>query len=303
MKSWINSAKKLINNISMTNMTDSKIDLAEDEISLLDIIRFFIDNKVLIAISSLACGALGLAYGLLAPAQYEATMNLQMAMVANKPVETPNVVVEKMKLPLYFSADTRNACGTGEGMTPSQTLNQRLKPVLNKNAPFIGINFRASSPEAASACLQAVLEDIRAKQEVLASPLIKQKQAHLQTMKDKLASAEEVTTYLSAQKQNFQFKDEKFSANALILATRLSKDNEIKELRNEIVELEISLSPPETQETALAAPLYASSERAGTSRSLIVGISLLAGFMLGIFFVLARKTWHAVKGQLHTSTA
>ena len=60
---------------------------SEDEISLLDIIQFFIDNKLHIAISTFACGALGLAYGLITPPKYEASMSLQMAVVANTPVE------------------------------------------------------------------------------------------------------------------------------------------------------------------------------------------------------------------------
>jgi len=287
-----------INNIAMTQVDPKTSNDMEDDISLLDIIRFFIDNQRLIAMSTVACGVFGLAYGFLAPAQFEATMNVQMAMVNNTPIEAPNLVVEKMKLPLYFSPNTWAVCDTEQEMTPSRTLAKKLNPILNKNAPFIGLNYRADSPDEAKACLQAVLEDIRSKQKLLAEPVIKQKQTYLATLKDKLAAAEEVTKYLSSQNQSLQFKDEKFSAHALLLATRLNKDNEIKDLRNQIVDLEISLKPPQTQETYLAAPLYASAQRVAPNRSLILVLTLMAGFLLGIAGALTRKAWMSMKFQL-----
>lgn len=292
-----------MNNMEMTNLDKEKeIETADDEISLLDIIRFFIDNKFFLAMTTCLSGLAGLAVALWMPAQYEATMNVQMAMVTNSPVETPNLVVEKMKLPLYFSSSTWEVCDTDQEMTPSRTLAKKLNPVLNKNAPFIGLTYRSTSPEDAKACLQAVLDDIQQKQAALADPIIKQKQAYLSTLKDKLASAEQVAKFFATQKQDFQFKDDRFSANALVLATRLSKDNEIKDLRNQIVELEISLSPPQTQETFLAAPLYSSAQRVAPSRSLILAIALIAGFMLGIFIVLVGRSWRHIKSQLQTSS-
>jgi len=120
-------------------------------------------------------------------------------------------------------------------------------------------------------------------------------------LKDKLESAEQVAKFLALQKQDFQFKDDKFSANALVLATRLSKDNEVKDLRNQIVDLELALSEPQTRETFLAAPMFSSSHKVAPSRSLILAIALMAGFMLGVFGVLGRKAWVSIKPKLHAS--
>lgn len=286
----------------MTKLAEETNEQVEDEISLLDIIRFFIDNKVFIGVTTALSGLMGLIIGFWLPAQYEATMNIQMAMVADSPIESPGMVVEKMKLPLYFSSSTREVCDSDQEMTPSRTLAKKLNPILNKNAPFIGLSYRGDSQEAAKKCLQAVLEDVRNKQSILSEPIIRQKQVYLAALKEKLTTAEQAAKIFSSQKQDLQFKDDKFSPNALILATRLSMDNEIKDLRNQIVDLEISLSAPQTQETYLAAPLYASPQKVSPSRSLILAIALLGGFMLGIFGVLMRKTWATLKSQLHTST-
>ena len=290
-----------MNNIAMTKISETPIDDSEDEISLLDIIQFFIDNKVFIGAATALSGLVGLILGFWLPPQYEATMNIQMAMVANAPVEAPSLVVEKMKLPLYFSASTWDVCDTDQEMTPSRTLAKKLNPILNKNAPFIGLSYRAESPDAAKKCLQAVLDDVRNKQQIIADPIIKQKQTYLLTLKDKLAAAEAVAKFFSSQKQDMQFKDDRFSVNALILATRLSKENEVKDLRNQIVDLEISLTPPQTQETFLAAPIFGSPQKVAPSRSLILAIALMAGFMLSIFGVLGRKAWISIKPKLHAS--
>lgn len=286
----------------MTNIPDEPPAYAEDEISLLDILQFFIDNKFFIGVVTALSGSVGLGIGWWLPAQFEATMNIQMAMVANSPIEAPAVVVEKMKMPLYFSSSTWQVCDTDQELTPSRTLAKQLNPILNKNAPFIGLTYRAPSQEEAKACLQAVLNDVRGKQLLLAQPVINQKQSFLASLKDELASAEQVAKFLSSQKQDFQFRDDKFSANALMLATKLSKENDIKELRNQIVDLEISLSPPQTQETSLAAPLFASSQKVAPSRSFILAIALFAGFLLSVVFLLGRKAWRSAKEQLNSAT-
>ncbi len=283
----------------MTKLTEETMEHGEDEISLLDIIQFFIDNKLHIAISTFACGALGLAYGLITPPKYEASMSLQMAVVANTPVEAPAVLLEKMKLPTYFSVGTLNACKMTDSTNPGADLSKELKPLVNKNAPFITTSFRAPSTDEAKTCLQAVLADVRSQQKILAEPIIKQKQSHLSNLKERLSTAEQVAKYLSSQKQDFQFKDDKFSANALILATRLTKDTEIKDLRNQIVDLELALSEPQTRETYLAAPMFSSPHKVAPSRILILAIALMAGFMLGIFGVLGRKAWVSIKPKLH----
>jgi hypothetical protein len=45
-------------------------------------------------------------------------MSIQMATVANNPVEAPAVLLEKMKLPTYFSVGTLKACDLMEAANP-----------------------------------------------------------------------------------------------------------------------------------------------------------------------------------------
>jgi LPS O-antigen subunit length determinant protein (WzzB/FepE family) len=47
--------------------------------------------------------------------------------------------------------------------------------------------------------------------------------------------------------------------------------------------------------------LFASPHKVAPSKSLILAIALMAGFMLGIFGVLVRKAWITIKPKLHAS--
>ena len=271
---------------------------ADDEISFLDIVRFFIDNAWWIAVSTIGCGLLGLGLGFLAPKQYESSMSIQMALVVNVPVETPALLLEKSKLPLYFSPNTLIDCEIDSDLIATSTLAKKFNPVLNKQAPLVSFSYKGSSPNAAKKCLESVFTDIREKQNLLAEPIIKQKKISLETLKSKLSAAEQVTKYLNAQKQSILLKDERFSANALVLATSFNKENEFKDLRNAISELEISLGKPLTQETQLAAPIYVSDQAVFPNKMLFLGMALILGLFLGVLSVWVRTMWLSTREKL-----
>ena len=75
----------------------------DDEISLIDILLFLKASGGNIVKSTLICLLAGGVYYFTVPKMYEATATIEMATVADQPVEAPAVLLEKMKLPLYFS--------------------------------------------------------------------------------------------------------------------------------------------------------------------------------------------------------
>jgi LPS O-antigen subunit length determinant protein (WzzB/FepE family) len=290
-------------------MNNQTPDTTEDDISLLDIVRFFIDNVSSIAASAAACATLGLAYVFFLPAKYEASASIQMAVVANTPVESADALTEKIKLPLYFSGKSINNCQQHGDVATTDSddkgFSKRITSSVNKKAPIVNLRVQMPSPELASRCLNALIEDIRVKQDKLAEPLIKQKRTLQVTLNDKLKAAEgfikaaEVfASSLSAQKPDFKLKDEKFSSTALWLSITISKENEIKELRNQIADLDVALSAPNTQPTSLAAPMYSPANPVGRSPVLIVLLAVMAGFFLGVLFVFARKAWVSVRSSM-----
>ena len=167
----------------------------DDEISLIDILLFLKSSINNIAISIIGCLVIGASYYLFAPNVYEATANIQMAQVAGNSVESPTVLLAKIQLPLYFSQKAWEACGTNEQTTPSKKLAEKIKPVLNKSAPFLAFTVQGETTQEAKECLNAVIADIQAKQAEIASPILEQKKIQLQQLNEKLKTAEDATYY------------------------------------------------------------------------------------------------------------
>jgi capsular polysaccharide biosynthesis protein len=268
------------------------------EISLLDIYMFFKDGWKLIAASTLAFSLAGIAYALLATPIYEATANIEMAVVTNSVVETPTVLAEKLRIPTYYSDETTNACGSDDSQATGESLAQDLKPAINKNAPILIISYRSKSVDKAKKCLEAVLENIRVDQNKISKPILSSKQHLLKSLEDKLESAEKIKHQYGGKALSFDFNDPKFSASTLLMSTLLANDREITDLRNQIFELNTALSAPQTREAYLSAPIYAPSKRVEPRRSRIVLGAALGGIFLGLFFLLGQKARIYLRQQI-----
>jgi len=265
---------------------------ADNEVTLQDIARFLKEGKRWIITTTLFCLFIGGAYALLAPAQYEATATIEMASVAGTPVEKPQVLADKLKLPLYYSTGTHKACGSeNELPTPGEFLSAQLKPAANKNAPVVSIKYRQTTPQGATECLAAVLADVKRNQDISFKPVVALKKNQLLILQKKLDDAEKLIEQLPVKNVNFAFTDSKFGASALLLATLMAKESEVRDLRNQIYEMQVNLAKPLTQETSLATPIYASSTKVAPKSALIILVSVVGGIALGILLWATRKSY------------
>ncbi len=261
----------------------------EDEISLADIVAFLSDNFKALILGALAALVLAGGYLGFAPARYKATANVQMASVDGELIEAPAVLVEKLKLPLYFSQDSWRTCGTDDERRPSRTLAKELSPTVNRNAPFVSLTFTGPSPAAATACLEAVVREIGAKQSDMSLPLIAIRQANLKALKEKQAEVQALLKLLPKIQSGTSFSDAKFPAVSLMLATALTKEAEMRELQQDIAEAELNLASPKTQGTTLAAPIYAPNVPSGPAAWVVLLAASVAGAMLAAVLLLVRN--------------
>ena len=86
----------------------------QDELSLVDILLFLSNTAKYMMIGTLLSLTVGISGYLYFPATYEATANIQMAFVSGKPIESPEILLEKIKLPLYFSGNIWQICNISE---------------------------------------------------------------------------------------------------------------------------------------------------------------------------------------------
>jgi uncharacterized protein involved in exopolysaccharide biosynthesis len=271
--------------------------IPEDEISLKDIIDFLAESWKTIVLVGVVGGLLGLGYGLIAPAKYQAIANIQVAKVAGVDVEAPAVLIEKLKMPMYYSQNTYVACNVMDKLESGEVIAKTLKPTLAKSAPIITISYREESREDAQKCLESVLDDVRSNQSLLAKPIFESKTNQLLNLKLKLESAEKIVKILPKNNSGFDFSDSKFSASTLLLATTLSKENEIKDLRAAINDLEIAMLEPQTKEAFLSAPIFSPKQKVSPKRTMILIGGLVAGLFIGLLLMIGKRAYGTYKAS------
>lgn len=270
-------------------MKNNDYEIVNDQISLLEIVDFFKESWKKILLGGVISGTLGAGYALITPSIYQATANIQGAKVANADVEAPATLIEKMKMPTYYSSNTFIECKVENSYEPGKAIANGLNPTLTKNASIITIRYKEKSAEDAKKCLESVLADIRKNQDEIATSILQTKKNQLANLKQKLETGEKLLKTLNSKKLDFDFSEPKFSASTLLLATTLSKENEVKDLSLQIRDLEMSLAEPQTKSASFIVPVYAPNLRIEPKRTLITLGSGIAGGALIIIFLLGKK--------------
>jgi hypothetical protein len=261
----------------------------DNEFTLPDFFNVLKEGKIWIFSVASLCAIAGATYASLKPVKYEAKATIQMATVAGSAVETPSILVEKLKLPLYYASSTVKACGLEGSPTAGQELAAALKPAINKNAPFVTISYKGNAAEGAAKCLQSVLEDIQVNQGLLSKPIVDAKKSQLSLLQQKLMAAEKLTGLLPTKNLKFNFSDSQFSAASLLILTLTTKENEIKDLRNQINDLQIALQEPQTRGPKLVTEIYAPNVSTESNRGLIALLAAFIGGFLALIVLVYRR--------------
>ena len=253
-----------------------------DEISLIDILLFLIASGGNIVKSTFVCLLAGGAYYFSVPKMYEASATIEMATVAGEPVESPAVLLEKMKVPLYFSPATLQACGSDAGLSSQAKFVDKIKPSINKSAPMVLFVTQAPSTQEAKACLSAAIAEVSNNQDAIAKPLLQQKKQKLQQLSERLKLTEETGKTITVPKGNSNVSDAQFSALTLYFSSRIANVTEINDLRSQIGTLENALIAPRTHSVTLASSVFAPEVSINKRPLFTLGFCLALGVFLGL---------------------
>jgi ElaB/YqjD/DUF883 family membrane-anchored ribosome-binding protein len=264
------------------NQQEHTQDEDEDEISLIDILLFLKASGGNILKSTCVCLLAGGAYYFSVPKMYESSATIELATVAGEQVETPAVLLEKMKVPLYFSPATLQACGSDGGLSSHAKFVDKIKPSINKSSPMLSFVTQAPSTQEAKACLNAVIAEVSNKQDAIAKPLLKQRKQKLQQMNDQLKLREEIGKIFSVPKVNSNASDAQLSARTLSISFSAANAAEINDLRFQISTLENALIAPQTRSVGLASSVYAPDVFVNKRPLFALGICLALGVFLGL---------------------
>lgn len=266
----------------------------ENEISIKEIIIFISESWKSIAISGVIGGLLATGYAFISPPTYEAKANIQVAKVGGLDVEPPSMLVDRLKMPTYYSAESYSACNVINQVEPGEEIVKNLNPFLLKTSPIVVVTYKKNTREDAQKCLEAIVNDIRSNQNLLAKPILEKTKKELTSLKQQMNAAEQIVKLLPSKNSSFDFSDSKFSASVLLFATFVSKENEINNLRTQINNLEFSLTEPQTKETFLTVPIHIPNQNVSPKRPLIL-MGGVVGLFLGFLFMIGKRSWRTYK--------
>ena len=279
-------------------MNNQQIEDVDDEISILEIVEFFTESWKRILFGGVVGGALGVSFVLLSPAMYQATANLQLGKVAGADVEPPNVVLEKLKMPTYFSAQTLVACGVEEPAESGTQIIKALNPTVLKGTPIIKISYKDKNIDQAKKCLESSLNDIRINQNGISEQIIRQKKNQLAKLRKELEAARLVSDALSSKTKTIDFSDAKAASSFILLRNALDKKNEFMNLNLKIDDLEPELAEPNTKEAYFATPIFAENTNGEQKKFLITLGSIIGGVVLTLGFLIVGRWWAKIKAPV-----
>ena len=273
---------------------------AEDdyEISLIDILLFLKASGGNIVKSTFVCLLAGVVYYFSVPKMYEATAAIEMAKVAGVPVDTPAVLMEKMKLPQYFSPSTLQACGSTGGLSSQAKIVDKIKFSINSSLPMLSFVTQAPSAQEAKACLSAVIADVSNNQDAIAKPLLQQNKQKLQLMSEQLKLIEESRKTFPAPKLDSNASVPQLFASTLSTFFSTANAIEINDMRSKISALEDALTATKTHSLVLAIPVYAPEMSVNKQPLFTLGFFLALGVFLGLLVTGVQRAVPKIRQQM-----
>ena len=258
----------------------------EDEISLFDIVDFFITHVKTILMTGISGLMATCFYLWFSPPQYEAVAQIQMAQWSSNKniggsasnVEEPAMLINRLSLPSTYSLQNIQACKMDSvKIDPDLALTKKLKYAIVKTLPnIIEIKVQHNSRDDAVACLQSIFGTIKESQSKIFEPLQLQAALLIEEKNKKLVLAKELVLKRDQSGQ---------ALSAVYLSTR----DEIALLKDEIESLGIFASSKDSRPTRLISPI-SSFEKSVSPKKLISLIAgLFGGLCFGIFCVLMQK--------------
>jgi hypothetical protein len=185
--------------------------------------------------------------------------------VSSRPVESLDVLTEKMRSPSFYSDQTLTECRFEGKSNPRRELVKELSPAVARNSNFVALSFKAESVDAAKKCIDNVLLDIVMNQQPKLRSVIEytkteiaNTQSQLDQVRRMLAKQESdrnesldlARAQLLAARQELKMLDQaqdvdKSATDAMSIVQVLNKRSEVQELEAMLVRLQTNFT--ETQ--------------------------------------------------------
>jgi capsular polysaccharide biosynthesis protein len=264
----------------------------EDEISLKDIIDFFIESWKAIILTGLLGIVGATVYFWVTPNQYQATAQIQIGQYSvndssTNPVvvniESPNLLLARLKLPATYSTKEIQACGLEYSKSPSEALAEKAKFSAVKGLEtWIELKINHESKEIAIVCAQSLFESIKTSQNEIIKPSIDKAKESLLKYQDKSNNAQSLISRAD-------------KSGASLSAAYLSTRDELNFLSGEILRLNTFIASVDTRQAKLVSPIYASDIPIAPKKKTIFMAGIFGGLFLGLLLMIGKRVLTAYK--------
>jgi capsular polysaccharide biosynthesis protein len=285
----------------MSNIPTNTAPSAEEEISLIDILRFAKSAYKMIAIFGVIGLLAAIAYLVITPKQYEATAQIAMAQIGASNnnnnnnnnlnplginIEEPALMIARFSSPMSFSQEELAACGFEDKPDGAAALAKAIKLTPAKGVPnVVELKTFGSSPQAAIDCANAIFDLTKKTQAQILVPYIEEAKIKLADDEERINRAKELVSR----------SDKGGSAmSAIYLSTR----DEIRYLLDEMTALKNILASNQNRATRLIAPIYASDAPISPKKRIALAGGLFGGLFFGLLIALARQMMAKMKNQV-----
>jgi capsular polysaccharide biosynthesis protein len=261
---------------------------SEDEISLKDIVKFIQESWKTILLTTIL-GLLGaLAYILLTPKTYEGTMQVQMSQLAigsnsnnvsplGVNIEEPAVLIARLKLPSTFDEANIQACSLSGKENAAEKLVKKINASqLKGNNTVLEVKIENRSTEEVKQCLESLFEKIKVTQKAIKDPFLEEARQKISIYDSKLKEAKSVIARAD-------------KSNSALSAVYLSTRDEVRQLTDQIMDLNDFISAGENRKAKLISPIYVSDRPVSPKKLIGLIVGLLGGIFLGILFSMAKR--------------
>ena len=281
-------------------MTDQQHQrVVEDEILLIDIMRFLEGAYKTILIFGVFGIAAAIAYLTITPNQYEATAQILMAQISAAVnnsntkispllinIEEPALLIFRLSSPTSFTPEVVAACGLQDQANAALALSKLIKLTIPKGvANVVELKTFSGSQQIAQDCALAMFDLIKNTQAQIVAPYIEETKIKLADKQERLQKAHDLVAR----------SDKSFAVKS---ANYLSTRDEILFLIEEIEALKNIVTYNQNRATRIVTPIYSSDMPIAPKKRNILAAGLFGGLFFGLLIALSRRVVSKLKSEV-----
>lgn len=269
---------------------------SDDELTFLDLVTFARRHRFALLGGALMGGALGLAVAFALPAQWEAVALLEVAQLGvaqpggSAPVEQPLRVVERVTQK-SFGDDALKRMGVSpdESNPKASLLRNSLKAKVEKSG-LVGVRVRGASPDEAARFADAVVAELVSTHAKMAEPTLQRWRSEIEEIDMELKRGDREIERLRGSLERQAGIDQTASLfQAVVSNILLSREKELREVRERKRELQEQLSPERTFPTASLGRVNVSTRPVFPRKPLFAVGGLVIGLLMGVLLSVVRS--------------